>query len=155
MSSSLHRLSSSRDMRFSCFLKYFLLAAWRLNQVYENDLTKGSSASMKGWNSSWNKRKYFSVISYQLMIDLVTFHFTRLRVLILSMIVTNPRFISYNFSCVLVTIKKVDTVVTIHLLGCTSFWQALRPDSNGRDTNRKLFMLCGRLIESSWSPPTW
>ena len=33
MSSSLHRRSSSNDILFSCFLKYFLLAACKLNQV--------------------------------------------------------------------------------------------------------------------------
>jgi hypothetical protein len=38
-------------------LKYLRFAAWRLNHVYEKDLTYGSRASMKGWNSScnWNK----------------------------------------------------------------------------------------------------
>lgn len=52
ISSSLHRLSSSSDIRFSCFLKYLRLAACRLNHVYENALTLGSNASMNGWNSS-------------------------------------------------------------------------------------------------------
>ena len=55
MSSSLHLRSSSRDILFSCFLKYFLLAACRLNHVYANDFTCGSRASMNGWNSSWNE----------------------------------------------------------------------------------------------------
>ena len=53
ISSSLHLLSSSSDILFSCFLKYFLFAACRLNHVYANDLTCGNSASMNGWNSSW------------------------------------------------------------------------------------------------------
>ena len=52
MSSSLHLRSSSRDILFSCFLKYFLLAACRLNHVYAKDFTCGSRASMNGWNSS-------------------------------------------------------------------------------------------------------
>ena len=52
--SSFTLLSSSIVIRFSCFLKYFLLAAWRLNHVYAKDLTWGKEASMKGWNSSWN-----------------------------------------------------------------------------------------------------
>lgn len=50
--SSLHLISSSSDMRFSCFLKYLRFAAWRLNHVYEKDLTCGRRASMNGWNSS-------------------------------------------------------------------------------------------------------
>lgn len=33
INSSLHRLSSSSDIRFSCFLKYLRLAACRLNHV--------------------------------------------------------------------------------------------------------------------------
>lgn len=52
-SSSFTALSSSFDMRFSCFLKYFLFRACRLNHVYANARTWGRSASMKGWNSSW------------------------------------------------------------------------------------------------------
>lgn len=57
ISSSLQRRSSSNDMRFSCFLKYFRLAAWRLNHVYENDFTCGNSASINGWNSSCTEEK--------------------------------------------------------------------------------------------------
>ena len=60
MSSSLHLRSSSRDILFSCFLKYFRLAAWRLNHVYAKDLTWGNRASMKGWNSSWNIKSFIN-----------------------------------------------------------------------------------------------
>ena len=48
INSSLHLFSSSRLIRFSCFLKYFLFAACRLNQVYANVLTWGRRASMNG-----------------------------------------------------------------------------------------------------------
>lgn len=57
ISSSLHRLSSSSDIRFSCFLKYLRLDACRLNHVYENAFTLGNNASMNGWNSSCGKKK--------------------------------------------------------------------------------------------------
>ena len=57
ISSSLHLRSSSSDILFSCFLKYFRLAACKLNHVYANDLTCGNSASINGWNSSWKTKK--------------------------------------------------------------------------------------------------
>ena len=50
--SSLHLRSSSNVILFSCFLKYLRLAACKLNQVYEKDLTWGRRASINGWNSS-------------------------------------------------------------------------------------------------------
>jgi len=93
ISSSLHRLSSSSDIRFSCFLKYLRLAACRLNHVYENALTLGNNASMNGWNSSCGqgKNKVKSI---------------------------RQRLCYYTLLLNYYIIVVVDVIVTIHTYGC-------------------------------------
>lgn len=51
-SSFLQLRSSQRLIRLSFFLKYFLFAACKLNQLYAKALTWGSKASINGWKSS-------------------------------------------------------------------------------------------------------